>query len=458
MDKLPSEMLAMILGLVPDKSLLECERVCHRWRDTIINEKLYAKKCERILYLKPELIPTFAHHRFEQNIKCDANATKTFYHKLQRLCPWNLDENSKHPNILTYNCKNGEVPADWIERHNYSGVYDMVWLPESNYLICSCYDTIQVWDMVNYERLNVFEGRLLDSPDEKATCFYGCGPALVTGTSRGKLQAYDLLTSKRIGQTDMQGYEMLSDVKGYRNSLLAVDWRGLLIQWLWKISESGEMTFILQRKFKPPLPAEDQEDMFRKYNSRFVERLVDFNDLIGVTNCSDAFCIFDIKTCQIATWIRNPDKTGELYNILCLQVYQNSAYWAGSKGILYHMKLELDQKTVRTVKREDVVETFQTRFEDSITSIAIREDRILIGDVNAEIHCLDRIPEKPLGQDSFRFLLESGHSYKSFIWAVDMDESRIFSGDSESCLVIHDFWPQDTNSNTTPPCKKVRQN
>ena len=150
---------------------------------------------------------------------------------------------------------------------------------------------------------------------------------------------------------------------------------------------------------------------------------------------------------------------------LNLQVYQNSAYWAGSKGILYHMKLDFDQKTVDTINREDVKETFQTRYEDSITSIAIRQDRILIGDVNAEIHCLNRSPEIPLSQASFRFLLESGHSYKSFIWAVDMDESRIFSGDSESCLVIHDFWPQDANAeeakeeaNTTPPSKKVRQN
>ena len=196
----------------------------------------------------------------------------------------------------------------------------MVWLPELNYLICSCYDTIQVWDMIDYQRLNVFEGKLLDAENEKATCFYGCGPALVTGTSRGRLQAYDLLTSKRIGETELQGYEMLSDVKGYKNSLLCVDWRGLLIQWLWKVQDDGKMTFKLLRKFKPPLPANNQEELLRKYNSRFPERLVDFNDVIGVTNCNDTFCIFDIKTCQIATWIRNSGNACELYNILCLQV------------------------------------------------------------------------------------------------------------------------------------------
>ena len=319
MDKLPSEILAMIFDLVPDQSLLICERVCQRWKSTILHEKLYSKKCERILVQKPELIPTFAHHKF-QLIKSDPNASKTFYYKLQRLSPWNLKDESKLPNILTYICKAGEVPEDWIQRHNYSGVYDMVWLPELNYLICSCYDTIQVWDMINYQRLNVFEGKLLDAENEKATCFYGCGPALVTGTSRGRLQAYDLLTSKRIGETDLQGYEMLSDVKGYKNSLLCVDWRGLLIQWLWNVQDDGKMTFKLLRKFKPPLPPNNPEELLRKYNSRFPERLVDFNDVIGVTNCNDTFCIFDIKTCQIATWIRNSGNACELYNILCLQV------------------------------------------------------------------------------------------------------------------------------------------
>ena len=28
---------------------------------------------------------------------------------------------------------------------------------------------------------------------------------------------------------------------------------------------------------------------------------------------------------------------------------------------------------------------------------------------------------------------------KSYIWAIEIDESRIFSGDSDACLVVHDF-------------------
>ena len=54
---------------------------------------------------------------------------------------------------------------------------------------------------------------------------------------------------------------------------------------------------------------------------------------------------------------------------------------------------------------------------------------------------------------SFRFLLENGHSYRSYIWAVEMDATRIFSGDSDACLVVHDFWDQtgtETENNEEP--------
>ena len=118
-----------------------------------------------------------------------------------------------------------------------------------------------------------------------------------------------------------------------------------------------------------------------------------------------------------------------------MQVYEKSAYWGGLKGILYHLKLPLGKKNVAIINSEDVIECFQTRFEDSITSVSITSDKILIGDVNAEIHCLDRKPNVLMNQSSFRFLLETGHSYKSYIWAVEMDASRIFSGDSDACLV-----------------------
>ena len=93
-------------------------------------------------------------------------------------------------------------------------------------------------------------------------------------------------------------------------------------------------------------------------------------------------------------------------------------------------------------------------FENFITLntlILVREDKIVIGDVNAEIHVLDRKPNVPLSQDSFQFLLEKGHyngAYNGYpyIWAVEIDATRIFSGDSDACLVVHDFWEQETET------------
>ena len=180
-DQLPSEVLVMVLNMVPDDQILQCEYVCTRWRNVMIDEKLYTKKCETLKKSHPGLIPTFAHHKFNSDIKGDHAASKLFYFQLKKLKPWNVSKTSDHPKISNFECKTGEVPEEWIRSHNYTGLYDMVWLPDKSYLICSCYDTIQVWDMINYERLNVFEASTLDSKNEKATCFYGCGPALVTG-------------------------------------------------------------------------------------------------------------------------------------------------------------------------------------------------------------------------------------------------------------------------------------
>ena len=215
------------------------------------------------------------------------------------------------------------------------------------------------------------------------------------------------------------------------------------------------MTFKFRRSFYPPFP-EDSEEIQQKYKTRFCERLVDFNEHIGITNCNDLFCIFDMNKADSGVWIRTSRGS-----VLCLQVFETSAYWAGQEGILYHFKSDFkgQKKEVAILNVEDVQECYQTRFQDSITSVSVRDDRILLGDVNAEIHCLDRTPEVPLSQNSFRFFLESGHSYKSYIWAVEMDDSRIFSGDSDACLVVHDFWNLQKKKELEdglPPNKKAR--
>ena len=53
---------------------------------------------------------------------------------------------------------------------------------------------------------------------------------------------------------------------------------------------------------------------------------------------------------------------------------------------------------VKVIDSEEVTECYQTRFEDSITSMSVRDDTIVLGDVNAEIHVLNRKPDVPLSK------------------------------------------------------------
>jgi len=458
MDTFPIEVLANIFAFLDDQSILNSEKVCPKWRSAIKEEYFYAKKCLDLLKRHNTLKSTFAKNRFASVIKHDTSAAKKFYFKLKGLpSQWDLKKNGSlpTPRIFRHFCKTGEVSEDWVRKHNYTGVYDMVWIPDKSYLIVSCYDTIQVWDMVANTRVNTFLGSQLDTQDEKATCFYGCGPALVTGTSFGRLQAFDLISREKIGEStiDHNHKEMFSDIKGFGNSVLCVDWKGLLFHWTWKYDKKrDQMNFELKKSFYPPFPADDGKTS-KAYTSRFCERLVDFNEHIAITNCHDMFCIFDINKGTIGTWVRTSR------SVLCQQVFETSAYWAGQGGILYHLKQCLEKKSisgdedVKVIDSEEVTECYQTRFEDSITSMSVRDDTIVLGDVNAEIHVLNRKPDVPLSKGSFRFLLENGHSYRSYIWAVEMDATRIFSGDSDACLVVHDFWDQtgtETESNEEP--------
>lgn len=471
MDTLPSEVLATIFKYLDDKSLLVCENVCTTWLSAIILEKIYAKRCDKLRSADPTLISTFAHHKFDSLVRGQPEAAKDFYFKLKGLAArWH---GKQDPTVYSYFCQSGDVSQEWMSRHNYTGVYDCVWLPDKSYLICSVYDTIQVWDMINYERVNVLKGQILDTEREQSTCFYACGPALVTGTTKGKIKAFDLKTGTSLGEfsnhstntatSSANGGEMICDIKGYKQSLLCTDWRGLLYQWNWS-EVGGKFKLVLKRTFYPPLP-ENDEAVCEKYKSRFCERLVDYNDEVGVTNCADHFCVFGIEKLEVATWVRTER------SVLCCQVFDKSAYWAGPEGIVYHQPQSFDDASednhkamIKVIDAKQVSEFYQTHYQDSITSIAVSQDRIMMGDVNAEIHCLSR-HITPLSQKSFQFMLESGHSYGSFIWAVQMDASRIFSGDSNACLVIHDFWdrtnqaeesPNRAGSESPPKCKRLK--
>lgn len=91
---------------------------------------------------------------------------------------------------------------------------------------------------------------------------------------------------------------------------------------------------------------------------------------------TDMFCIFDIKNLSAARWV----KTKRV--VLCTQVFQNGAYWAGEEGLMFYLEVPTNLKTVQVIKADDVTDTFQTNYKDSITSITINSDKILIGKFN----------------------------------------------------------------------------
>ena len=140
-----------------------------------------------------ELSPTYKQHQFLNSIvpkgKC-----KLFYLKLLNLSKrWklkgeegaalspqvrsidlthsaNLDNNSIDTKELV---RESIASARWRKTHNYTGIYDMVYLKEKSQLVASVNDCIQVWDVSGalnnggYKRINTITAtnnqyRLLD--------------------------------------------------------------------------------------------------------------------------------------------------------------------------------------------------------------------------------------------------------------------------------------------------------
>ena len=180
-----------------------------------------------------------------------------------------------------------------------------------------------------------------------------------------------------------------------------------------------------------PIPAFNQtteEDIGKDF--------LDFNDQIVVTNSASLFC----GLCQRTT----KNTLAETYvvctdRILCCRVFQNTAFWGGENGRVFMVENEPGRATL--TNNPDPALT--TPYGDNITSIDVCQNRLLFGDVNAEIHISDISEVKPGGKSQPMFLVETGHKYGAYVWSVNMDATRIFSGDSEGKMVVHDFWQYD---------------
>ncbi len=459
---LPAEVQERILGLVgsDDRSLLSAEATCAEWRAILRRAPIYKSKCLSALRRTPALATSFLRHRFDRNC-CRPQWCKAFYFGLSRLQRrgWTREE----PKVTVADCMEAQVggrkvdlvSGEWRQRHNYSGVYDMVYDREAGRLVCSVYDTIQVWDANSFECLKILGPELLDGSGPAGTrtiCFYVSGDLLACGTTSGTVKILDLWSEKgQAAEKAGDGGGAVVDLKISGEEMLSVDCYGDIVQWRLE-QKTGKLTRV--GNLSPPLEGMEAEregegeaevedggdSVHALYRRKNLERTLDFNDDVVVTNTLRLLVLFSRKAGRegrrAATFVFCPS------NVLCLRVLGRAAYWGVLRGKVFRTDLYLAHsgrsRVIRDPTRE--CERMETRFQDNVTSLDVTEDRVVVGDVNGEVHVCstDRFgSNKDLAPD---FVLESGHSYRSFVWCVKMDAERIFSGDQDGKIVVHDFW------------------
>jgi len=122
----PPEILVRIFSFVSsdDCALLNTELTCSRWKTELEKDRIYVRKCRKVLSNNPQLLPTFEQHQFEQKIQSDFSSSKKFYFKLQ-----NLNSRWRYkPKLTVIDCLKAEVNEkkmkisdDWLASHNYTG-------------------------------------------------------------------------------------------------------------------------------------------------------------------------------------------------------------------------------------------------------------------------------------------------------------------------------------------------
>ena len=170
---MPSEILlhiftALCNDLTQDniRDTLACELVCKNWQN-VLTYNLWKKLCQKLLLIQrarysfnySNLKPTFVQHEDEFE-----HRSKEFYLKLlnlhKRWCLIQDAQSSKYlsptvkkinTNMPEWHCDNqkcceateDKVLNRWRTRHNYSGVYDMVYVKEMGILVASVDGKIQ---------------------------------------------------------------------------------------------------------------------------------------------------------------------------------------------------------------------------------------------------------------------------------------------------------------------------
>jgi len=217
-------------------------------------------------------------------------------------------------------------------------------------------------------------------------------------------------------------------VKG--SILVSLDWYGEVVEW-----DIGVPGRIVQ------IPSTDRFVGPMIFNQRKTERLLDyFGDHLVTTYMSHLTCY------RKGEFVRSYPTVGEVF---CISIQddllafgcknENESPTAG----IYHL----------TQEGAPAILYIKTKDKDSVISVSLSREYLILGDVNGELHLIDishlrfpapgLTPQVELGKDNeygVRFLATlRSHEYGAFVWAVKADSYRIFSGDENGKIIVHDY-------------------
>jgi WD40 repeat protein len=232
--RLPEELLLLVFQHLDPPTLLAVRQTCRAWDQLIQSSVLLWKSRVRLHFGSHPNQCALQKLPLYKERKKSATRLQALERRLRRL-DMNLRENRFE--VKTIDCLEAELHGkkvvksdEWEATHNYRGVYDMIL--DSNRLIASVYDTIQVWDLSTYQMTNLLNPKSLDSPNAATTCFAVLRDKLVCGTQNGLLKLIDLESGKEVSTT-RRNNNYVSDVCVKGDTVVAVDWYGGLSKWLY---------------------------------------------------------------------------------------------------------------------------------------------------------------------------------------------------------------------------------
>ncbi len=450
---LPPEIIERVLLLLDDDTLVAAESVCLAWRDALSGQSaFYRQKCLTLRAQYPALTPPFRRGGLDLPEGLPAHKFRSLYFGARRLLRHGLtpDDSADLPTVRVLDCLSSQNPVAWEEwrrRYNYRGVYDMVYDHASATLACSVFDCIQVWDSDSCRCVAVVGP---ESLDKGGSCFHFSDGILASGTISGKIRLLDPLTSEVLyWYQPLQPAHCICDLKIVGDTLLTVDCYGNACVRKLHRHGGGAASLSQEEHLSLPLDEDCPDDVRHDYRKREFERLLDFTEDFAVTTTRQHLMIFSLDKAKAGSEVYLNSRR----SVLCCKADGRDIFWGEQNGAVCRYTLHDFSPGLQWVRDTwDKCRKVMTRFTDNVTSLDVSPDFVVIGDVNGEIHICHRHTFGHTGQPDY--VLETGHCYGAFVWCVQIDAGRIFSGDSDGKLVVHDFWKSSSGSEKGQPDEK----